>query len=728
MRLKVAQAIKTVADLQRNVPKVKKTVKVKSPPRKEVPDNKPASTPNGPRSKDTKDKPPHFGLKKKPEPSEVLGAGSKVENWLRPTNVPIERVEPPYEAEIPKLAHGLDRVLFNPGVYWLQDPHSRVYNFEPYLQKILPPDDFAYDRLMSFELWDLAEKHNRKYIGSTSGLTSIMSHIYWLISRWRPIDTRSLSADFAREPNSFGFGSRVPVSSRLVYKDGRYAMDPDKEWEVVGKANSILMYLGTLMEKMLTMEPDTFSRLRKAVPETNPREFHKRESYYYSKTSKFLMRSQLDCHDARLPGTGTFDLKTRGVIPIRRDRLNYVENSGYLIKYSQGLFESFEREYYDMMRSAFLKYNFQVRIGNMDGIFVAYHNTAQIFGFQYIPRDEMDIRLFGSTDMADDAFHLIVGVLEAVLDTATDIFPNQTLRMTYETPEGKHSMSVWVQPDEWDDKAGPRPIVRLEIQTQSFLDGHLVAHPIDYDSVRRGADPVDWSLKYRITQSPSTPRGRAEAVSTLEKARMRQREVQKMILPSGVGAEEMLAKFDTMDVADIIRARQTPAEVESEHEGFIEDVEEHGEEDISLLVVDRKDEEAQEDDVDSTTASRLARGRHMRFVRPGGSIMELRKLARAGAEASRKLEEMEAKIEKVVWRPSSAMANPETSTSLATEILTSTAGHTRVSQSSVAETGDPEGAASHVKPDAARSNTGEQTTSEEPADIDKKVGPWWKLW
>lgn len=37
-----------------------------------------------------------------------------------------------------------------------------------------------------------------------------------------------------------------------------------------------------------------------------------------------------------------------------------------------------------MTRSAFLKYSMQVRIGDMDGIFVAYHNTARIFGFQYI--------------------------------------------------------------------------------------------------------------------------------------------------------------------------------------------------------------------------------------------------------------------------------------------------------------------------------------------------------
>ena len=48
------------------------------------------------------------------------------------------------------------------------------------------------------------------------------------------------------------------------------------------------------------------------------------------------------------------------------------------------------------MRAAFLKYSFQARIGNMDGIFVAYHNTARIFGFQYLPLEEMDERLYGA--------------------------------------------------------------------------------------------------------------------------------------------------------------------------------------------------------------------------------------------------------------------------------------------------------------------------------------------
>ena len=35
------------------------------------------------------------------------------------------------------------------------------------------------------------------------------------------------------------------------------------------------------------------------------------------------MRSQLDGHDPRLPGTGVFDIKTRAALPLRYDVLNY---------------------------------------------------------------------------------------------------------------------------------------------------------------------------------------------------------------------------------------------------------------------------------------------------------------------------------------------------------------------------------------------------------------------
>ncbi len=41
---------------------------------------------------------------------------------------------------------------------------------------------------------------------------------------------------------------------------------------------------------------------------------------------------------------------------IRHDLLNFEEGSGYQLRTLHGLVESFEKEYYDLIRSAFLKY------------------------------------------------------------------------------------------------------------------------------------------------------------------------------------------------------------------------------------------------------------------------------------------------------------------------------------------------------------------------------------
>lgn len=85
----------------------------------------------------------------------------------------------------------------------------------------------------------------------------------------------------------------------------------------------------------------------------------------------------------------------------------------------------------------------QARIGGMDGIFVAYHNTKQLFGFQYLPmsvpsscdhigddladtdRSEIDERLFGSSAMGTQAFHLVVSLFDALISHCADAFPGQ---------------------------------------------------------------------------------------------------------------------------------------------------------------------------------------------------------------------------------------------------------------------------------------------------------------
>jgi len=59
----------------------------------------------------------------------------------------------------------------------------------------------------------------------------------------------------------------------------------------------------------------------------------------------------------------------------------------------------------------------------MDGVIVAYHNTARLFGFQYNSLDEMDTCLFGGK--GDRVFQKCVGLLEQVADEIIKVFPEQ---------------------------------------------------------------------------------------------------------------------------------------------------------------------------------------------------------------------------------------------------------------------------------------------------------------
>ena len=70
-------------------------------------------------------------------------------------------------------------------------------------------------------------------------------------------------------------------------------------------------------------------------------------------------------------------------------------------------------------------YSFQARLGAMDGVFLAYHNTARLFGFQYIPMEEMEERLFGGKNRGDRVFDKCIRMLEVIADEVTKYFPQQ---------------------------------------------------------------------------------------------------------------------------------------------------------------------------------------------------------------------------------------------------------------------------------------------------------------
>jgi hypothetical protein len=368
----------------------------------------------------------HASRKKRKESEEQLQI-----QVLYPQDLKFEPVEvdkPP----VPMLSYGLDRVLFNPGVYRLQDPRSRVYNFDPYLEKILPVSDFDFDALSEYKtssrdeaLIDLTKRLGTKFTGSTSSMSSILQHFHYLLSNFRNLNHIMLSRAFPDGSKNFSKITLGPDAVFLRYKKGIYAIDADKNYD----SPNIMSWLGHSLEKLLTTERSEFELYRRSTPKKAPAEDNASRCYHYSKQGNVMMRSQLDAYDPRLPGTGVFDLKTRAVVSIRMNHKEYEAGSGYQLRYAQGEWESFEREFYDMTRATLLKYSLQVRMGRMDGIFLAYHNIERIFGFQYLSLPDMDHVLHGQTDtsLGDQEFKLSIALVDELLCKATAKFP-ETVR------------------------------------------------------------------------------------------------------------------------------------------------------------------------------------------------------------------------------------------------------------------------------------------------------------
>ncbi|TRX96282.1 hypothetical protein FHL15_003006 [Xylaria flabelliformis] len=382
--------------------------------------------------------------------------------------VPIQTSQP----DVPSLSYGLERVLFNPGTYHLQDPRSRVYNFDPYLSEIMPVDEFDFNALKQYvtsskdtTLISIAKEHQKKYTGSTSSMTSMLAHFHYLLSAWREINVDMLSRSF--RPESFQYTKilRAPAAIFLHWKDGTYAIDADKEFDTA----NILSMLGKSMEKLLTLSKDEYERYRHGnSDQITEEERNAEEAFHYTGFQDFMMRSQLDAYDSRMPGTGMFDLKTRAVISIRMDAKGYEKGLGYEIRERFGQWESFEREYYDMIRSAFLKYSLQVRMGRMDGIFVAFHNTQRIFGFQYIPLSEMDLSLHGTSNtlLGDHEFKLSLKLLNEILSRASQKWPEQSLRLHFETRMATEApfMYVFAKPTTSDEIAAVQDAGKASVE------------------------------------------------------------------------------------------------------------------------------------------------------------------------------------------------------------------------------------------------------------------------
>ncbi|EKM79419.1 hypothetical protein AGABI1DRAFT_59024 [Agaricus bisporus var. burnettii JB137-S8] len=499
----------------------------------------------------------------------------RIEGVLRPDKMPsvLQEVAPPSpQRPVAQLEHKLDRVLFNPGVHWLRDSRSRVYNFDPYLQDIPPVTDFAFERLPGFvpsssdtDITTLLHDHDKKFSGSTSSLSGMLCHIYFLMCGDRFVDLGTLSRDMQGEKRSFTPGQRMAASVVFNHKDGRYMIDSSAEKNDDAEKN-ILLWLGTLLEKFLTVPKEQFAGyLRSNTDVALPEKSTMRDAFRFSKSDKFIMRSQLDCRDPRLPGTGVFDIKTRACISIRLDLFNFEENSGYLIRKQYGRYESFEREYYDLIRSAFLKYQFQARIGNMDGVIVAYHNTKQMFGFQYVPLEEMDERLFGPGEgLGDRVFKGCVGIMENLAEEIVGCFPGKSVKATLETLEFSGVLNAWVEPLEWDEKEdGERPIKQIQVRTWSYLDSQITK---PYEAYREWNQ--EWSVRWQIAHLIAS---QAEIRGELMEAQNRRSRA--WAVPSGVDPEDLKEWYESLNFSGGEGGSEVPFDPEKFSDGVDETLE-----------------------------------------------------------------------------------------------------------------------------------------------------------
>lgn len=401
----------------------------------------------------------------------------KVSRNVDPKEIPFSQAKKLKAAEIPTLAHKLDRVLFSPGVQFLQDPRTRIYNFDPHLSEIMHIDEFDFLKIEGFvtvskdeTLLKEAIANNKRFYSSTLSMTLTLHQLYLFLNNYHELSkSRFEFPQFSRTCTTLPLSVIIEPKGQDPEGKTIYSVSSDKSADV----EILLGAMGHCLEAMLTHTKEEFQKFMKVEPgetkgketagETKGRKADETceeadvekqpevassdvplspssssspqgNVYNYLTCGEFLMRSQLDCYDPRLPGNGTFDLKTRAVCAIRHDRNSDASKSTYQIWKLKGQYESFEREYNDLIRTgALLKYGFQARIGQMDGIFVAYHNVKLFFGFQYLPLLDIDQVFYGDKHVQKSLENNLEMQPETQDQLATEVAESQF----------KVSLSIW---------------------------------------------------------------------------------------------------------------------------------------------------------------------------------------------------------------------------------------------------------------------------------------------
>jgi Mitochondrial protein Pet127 len=364
-----------------------------------------------------------------------------------------EVVASPDLDKVARLAHDLDRVVKVRGVH----ETSSFGAIGKSLSYVHQPNEIAFENLPPFvppsrdaRLGALRRRADVRFAGSTSSVTGVLSHIFWALSDFQPLNLSTLSGRFSSRTHSIA-PAQLKVQSVVLRAQASDADGPSgyvidhvspmtigagaDEPDVGEQQNEILMSLGHSLERQLTMSPESFEAAfvrGKCTAAAARRMRAGTEPYHFVRLGNMLLRSQIDCAAPNLlpHGRCTFDLKTRAVSPIRRNVKNYVRFRNYKLSGIDRDEHTYEHEFYDMARSAFLKYSLQARIGHMHGIFVAHHNTAELLGFEYLPLDEIETYVYGCPEFADIFFRASNALMQRAFQRiADDCEPGADIRV-----------------------------------------------------------------------------------------------------------------------------------------------------------------------------------------------------------------------------------------------------------------------------------------------------------
>lgn len=329
----------------------------------------------------------------------------------------------------PGLKHGLEKIVRTEGIYLADQFPKVVRNLPPICPEI-------HSRLSTYvkpskdkELHNLAQGQKVKYFTGSSSLTENLQQIYYAVTNYKSPDVTGLAEGYNHLTMNYMSSYRKPTIFSLKKHDsGLYSIESDKG-PIPDTSGEVLSMGGTILEHLFTTEKKDFKRLIDLNTELSESDQaliqSSSKSFRYRKLGKILIRSQIDCEATDPKGEAfVYEIKTRACAPIRYDAKNYKNYLNYQILYRKGLENSYEKEYFDLIRSILIKYFFQIKIGRMDGAFVAYHNTQKTFGFEYISLTEIEKRLFGCSEISEQILNVCLNVFQDILEEVTEKFPD----------------------------------------------------------------------------------------------------------------------------------------------------------------------------------------------------------------------------------------------------------------------------------------------------------------